>query len=82
MSCNDISPLVTRQRFSELCGVTLDTVNKWVDRGYLPVVAMGRWSLVNIALINARCLEKEFQPLNDNIVSLDAQRPASHARSA
>ena len=57
------SPLVTRERFSEMVGVTPDTVNKWIDRGFLPVFRVGRWSLVNVALLNARCLEKEFEAL-------------------
>lgn len=64
-------PLLTRERFATLVGVSHDTVNKWVDRGYIPVVSVGRWSLVNVALLSARCLEKEFNPLsNDSTVPL------------
>ncbi|MDW5415647.1 hypothetical protein R6242_03565 [Iodobacter sp. CM08] len=75
-------PLVSRQRFADLVGVTLDTVNKWCDRGYAPTVQMGRWSLINLALINSRCLDKEFKSLDTNIVSLRAHRADATARSA
>jgi hypothetical protein len=75
-------PLVSRQRFADLVGVTLDTVNKWCDRGYVPTIPMGRWSLINLALVNARCLDQEFKTLDTNIVSLRAHRTDATARSA
>lgn len=53
-------PLMTRENFARLVGVTAGTVDGWVDRGYIPTLAVGKYSLVNVALLNKRALEREF----------------------
>lgn len=53
-------PLMDRRQFAQHCGLTLETVEAMVCRGYLPVYKVGRRSLINIALLNQRCLEQQF----------------------
>ncbi|MBP9528211.1 MAG: hypothetical protein KBE71_07640 [Laribacter sp.] len=53
------TPLVTRQKFSELVGLPVGVVNAQCDKGYWPTVRVGKYSLVNLALIQKACAEKE-----------------------
>lgn len=55
-----VVPVMARKRFAELVGVTEDTVLGWIQRGYLPVIEVGRYSLVNLAILNKIALEKDF----------------------
>lgn len=59
-SHNYAPPLVTRERFAELVGLPIGVVVGFVNKGYLPVVSVGKYSLVNLELLRKRCLEKEF----------------------
>ena len=52
-------PLMTLERFSELSGLTVDTLYGHVRRGYLPTVKMGRYRLINLALLQTQCLQAE-----------------------
>lgn len=53
------TPLIKPQRFAELVGVTDRTVDGWVRQGYLPIIKIGRHTLVNLALVHQQCLDKE-----------------------
>lgn len=53
-------PVMSRKKFAEIVGVTEDTVTGWINRGYLPVVEIGKYRLVNLALLNKHALEQEF----------------------
>ena len=53
-------PLMDRRQFSICVGLTLDTVEAMIGRGYLPTIKIGKRSFINIALLQKRCLEKEF----------------------
>lgn len=53
-------PVMSRTLFAQLVGVTEDVVNGWINRGYIPVVEVGRYRLVNISLLTKMALEKEF----------------------
>ncbi|CAG0983649.1 hypothetical protein MTYP_01899 [Methylophilaceae bacterium] len=53
-------PIMSRKKFADLVGVTEDTVTGWINRGYLPVVEIGKYRLVNIALVTRMALEQEF----------------------
>ncbi len=53
-------PVMARKKFADLVGVTEDTVTGWINRGYLPVVEIGKYRLVNIALVTKMALEQEF----------------------
>lgn len=50
-------PVMTKERFAELMGVEVGVVRRMMDRDYLPTVKLGRYRLVNIALLQKRCLE-------------------------
>ncbi|MBI5330721.1 MAG: hypothetical protein HZB71_08920 [Betaproteobacteria bacterium] len=54
-------PVMEREKFASLVGVTVGVVNAWIDKGYLPTFPIGRYSLVNIALLNKLALDKEFR---------------------
>lgn len=53
---SSFTPLVTRERYAQMVGVSVDVVAGWISRGYVPVVGVGKYNLVNIALINQQAL--------------------------
>ncbi|WP_348944390.1 hypothetical protein ABHF33_13230 [Chitinibacter sp. FCG-7] len=54
-------PLMTRQRFAQLIGLPEGVLNAQADKGYWPMVKIGKYSFVNIALLNKQLLEREFK---------------------
>lgn len=56
-------PIMDRGRFAELIGVSEDTLNGMIKRGYIPVITpsngdeRARRSFVNVAKIMAECME-------------------------
>ena len=54
------APLVTRERFAEMVGLPVGVVVGQIIKGYLPTVTIGKYSLINLELLRARCLAKEF----------------------
>ncbi|MDS4071396.1 MAG: hypothetical protein RKO24_17425 [Candidatus Competibacter sp.] len=50
-------PVMAMDRFAELVGVSADVVRGWVERGYLPTTKIGRYRLVNIALLTREALQ-------------------------
>lgn len=50
-------PVMHQERFAELVGVSIGTVNGWVDKGHVPSIVIGRHRLVNIALLTKDCFE-------------------------
>ncbi len=53
-------PLLTREKFAEQVGVSLGVVQGWADKGYLPMFEIGRYSLVNVAALTMRALDKVY----------------------
>lgn len=53
-------PLVTRERFAEMCGLPVGVVVGWCNKGLVPCVSIGKYSLINVALLQNRCLAQEF----------------------
>ncbi|MCB4809699.1 hypothetical protein LG204_00010 [Methylovorus menthalis] len=53
-------PVMARRKFADLVGVTEDTVTGWINKGYLPVVEIGKYRLVNLALVTKNALEQSF----------------------
>lgn len=52
-------PLVTREKFAELCGLTAATVYSMADRGFLPVIRLGgRRVFVNMEALRIQCIAK------------------------
>lgn len=54
------TPLVSRERFAELVGLPVGVVTGFINKGYLPTVSIGKYSLVNLALLEKRCLDREY----------------------
>lgn len=55
-----VVPLMSRSKFAQHVGVTEDTVTGWINKGYLPVVEIGKYRLVNLALVTKNALEQSF----------------------
>ena len=55
-------PIMTIERFSELSGLSPDTVRGQMNQGNLPIIKVGRRRLVNVALFTAECLQSEDWP--------------------
>lgn len=54
------SPLVTRERFAEMVGLPLGVITGWCNKGLVPCVSIGKYSLINVALLGNRCIAREF----------------------
>lgn len=52
--------LMSREKFADMIGIPVGVVVGWCDRGYLPVVPIGKYSLINVALLHKQCLAREF----------------------
>lgn len=53
-------PVMSRKRFADLVGVSEDVVAGWINRGYIPVFEIGKYRLINLALVQKMALEQEF----------------------
>ncbi len=56
-----LGPVVTKKLFSQLTGLTEETIRGMIDRGHLPTVKIGKHRMVNVALITKEALEVEFE---------------------
>ncbi|MCE3026395.1 DNA-binding protein [Salinicola sp. DM10] len=52
-------PVMTIERFSELSGMSYSAVKGQLQLGNLPLFKVGRRRMVNVALLNAECLQAE-----------------------
>lgn len=52
----ELVPVLSKERFAELVGVSSDVVRGWIARGMVPTVRIGRRRLVNVA-----AMQKELQ---------------------
>lgn len=53
-------PVMNRELFAQQVGVSVDVVTGWINKGYIPVLEVGKYRLVNLALLNKLALEREF----------------------
>lgn len=51
-------PVVSRARFSELTGVPEGVVQGWISKGYLPTYSIGKYTLINLSLLNNLALQR------------------------
>lgn len=54
-------PVMTAERFCELTGVSEGVLLGWMNRGYVPVVIVGRRRLVNLVKFAAMCASYESE---------------------
>lgn len=52
-------PYMCRERYAELVGVTVGVVDGWAQRGYIPMVRVGKHALVNVALQFKEALDQQ-----------------------
>lgn len=52
---------MTREHFANQVGLPVGVVEGWIDRGYVPTIVVGRYSLVNVALLTKQALLREFR---------------------
>ncbi|EPC02368.1 hypothetical protein L861_15135 [Litchfieldella anticariensis FP35 = DSM 16096] len=50
---------MTIERFSELTGLSPDTIRGQLQQGNLPLYKVGRRRMVNVALLTTECLNGE-----------------------
>ena len=53
-------PLVTRELFAQMSGLPVGVIVGFVNKGYIPTVSIGKYSLINIELLRKRCLDRDF----------------------
>ena len=54
------TPYMTRETFAAHVGLPVGVIEGWIERGYIPTTTVGKYSLVNIALLAKRALGQEF----------------------
>lgn len=55
-----VPPIVSRERFADLLGLPPGVIVGCINKGMLPTVTIGKYSLVNVELLRKSCLEREF----------------------
>lgn len=51
-------PLISPVRFSELSGVPEGVLRGWLAKGYIPTYSIGKYTLINLALLNHMAMQK------------------------
>ena len=51
--------VVTIEKFAESVGVRTEVVRGWVAKGYVPTVPVGKYSLVNLLVLNQMLLDPD-----------------------
>jgi len=51
-------PVMSRLRFAELTGYPEGVVQGWISKGYIPTLTIGKYTLINLALLNRMALDK------------------------
>ena len=52
--------MMSREAFAAAIGLPIGVVVGFCNKGYLPTVSVGKYSLINVALLQQRCLEQGF----------------------
>jgi len=55
------TPLATKERFAEMTGLGEDVIRGMIERGHLPSVKVGRYRLVNVALLNQELIREVWE---------------------
>ena len=54
-------PVIPWRDFATWIQLSDDVVEHWVKRGYLPTVKIGRYRMVNVALLTQQLLNEEYE---------------------
>ena len=52
-------PIMTKDRFSDLSGVSPEVLRGWLDRGYLPSMRIGKHRLINMVALVKQASEAD-----------------------
>ena len=52
-------PEMTKEQYARHVGVSLETVEGWIKRGYLPAFKLGKYKMINVAKRTQECIDKE-----------------------
>ncbi len=52
-------PIISRERFAQLAGVSEGVVQGWISRGYIPTYEIGKYRFVNLTVLNEMALGKD-----------------------
>lgn len=55
------TPIVTKAKFSEMSGLTEETLRGMIERGHLPTLKVGKHRMINVALLTKECLEQDYE---------------------
>jgi hypothetical protein len=50
-------PIMSWRKFADMVGIEQEVVRGMCDRGHLPVVRIGKYRFVNLAVLAQRCLQ-------------------------
>ena len=53
-------PVMSREAFASAIGIPVGVVTGWADRGYIPCISFGKYSLINLELLRKQCASREF----------------------
>ncbi|KVE38413.1 MULTISPECIES: hypothetical protein [Burkholderia] len=53
-------PVMSREAFASAIGLPIGVIIGFCNKGYLPTVNIGKYSLINVALLQQRCLDQGF----------------------
>ena len=51
-------PVISCSRFAEMIGIEEGVVRGWIGKGYIPTYSVGKYTLINLALLNRMALDK------------------------
>lgn len=43
-----------------MCGLPIGVIVGWCNKGLVPTLSIGKYSLINVELLRKRCLDREF----------------------
>ena len=55
------SPMCTKERFAELTGLEVGVVRGMLEKGHLPTVKVGKYRLINLALLSGELLKEVWE---------------------
>ena len=56
-----VGPYVTKELYSQLTGLTLDTIRGMVERGHVPTKKFGKQRLINLLALQREASEQEYE---------------------
>ena len=56
---NQLVPLISAEKFAELCGMEASIVKSWCYKRTLPSKKIGKYRMINVSALQAQCLNSE-----------------------